>query len=363
MARLAHDETRHVVQIAALMARRGQPASYDHGDDCGAARPDPHARARPPARPPAGVRDHRGPLRRAARPARRRARRSEGPRAVRQPHRLPWHPTSDTLRERYFRSGPPDRRCCAECGQVDQAFDHWWLMLAADKRLQRRAAISPPRFRAESETEQLTAIKVVQPDAIPYDGKYPFGEPARLPSVSCMADFVSSGDDALYYMHLTVIWFQRDDAFPLSRKPTRRCAPSTGRPSRSKRRCSSAATCSSASSSAIAAQRAGDRADVAPVRRESVDQPGAELGIGGGPRGQTRCGWRGRRRHIVESDGATARGAADWGSFARDAHVCASGPRQTASPLPAGDPDQGWPGRHSAAINAWACRRNQRDPA
>jgi tRNA 2-(methylsulfanyl)-N6-isopentenyladenosine37 hydroxylase len=32
MARLAHDETRHVVQVAQLMARRGQPASYDHGD-------------------------------------------------------------------------------------------------------------------------------------------------------------------------------------------------------------------------------------------------------------------------------------------------------------------------------------------
>ena len=37
MARLAHDETRHVVQVAALMARRGQPASYDHGDDYAAA--------------------------------------------------------------------------------------------------------------------------------------------------------------------------------------------------------------------------------------------------------------------------------------------------------------------------------------
>jgi tRNA-(ms[2]io[6]A)-hydroxylase len=33
MARLAHDETRHVVQVAQLMARRGQLASYDHGDD------------------------------------------------------------------------------------------------------------------------------------------------------------------------------------------------------------------------------------------------------------------------------------------------------------------------------------------
>jgi tRNA-(ms[2]io[6]A)-hydroxylase len=37
MARLAHDETRHVIQVAGLMARRGQPASYDHGDDYAAA--------------------------------------------------------------------------------------------------------------------------------------------------------------------------------------------------------------------------------------------------------------------------------------------------------------------------------------
>src|SRR3954447_13076328 len=37
MARLAHDETRHVVQVAALMSRRNQPASYDHGDDYAAA--------------------------------------------------------------------------------------------------------------------------------------------------------------------------------------------------------------------------------------------------------------------------------------------------------------------------------------
>src|SRR5580765_714648 len=37
MARLAHDETRHVVQVAALMQRRAQPASYDYGDDYAAA--------------------------------------------------------------------------------------------------------------------------------------------------------------------------------------------------------------------------------------------------------------------------------------------------------------------------------------
>src|ERR1700743_1165644 len=37
MARLAHDETSHVVQVASLMARRGQPAGYDHGDASAAA--------------------------------------------------------------------------------------------------------------------------------------------------------------------------------------------------------------------------------------------------------------------------------------------------------------------------------------
>jgi len=37
MARLAHDETRHVIQVASLLARRGQPASYDFGDDYAAA--------------------------------------------------------------------------------------------------------------------------------------------------------------------------------------------------------------------------------------------------------------------------------------------------------------------------------------
>lgn len=37
MGRLAHDETRHVVQVAQLMSRVNVPASYDHGDDYAAA--------------------------------------------------------------------------------------------------------------------------------------------------------------------------------------------------------------------------------------------------------------------------------------------------------------------------------------
>jgi tRNA 2-(methylsulfanyl)-N6-isopentenyladenosine37 hydroxylase len=49
MARLAHDETRHVIQVAQLLARRDQPASYDHGDDYAAALRT-HIRVREPDR-------------------------------------------------------------------------------------------------------------------------------------------------------------------------------------------------------------------------------------------------------------------------------------------------------------------------
>ena len=49
MARLAHDETRHVVQVSRLMARRGQPAAYDFGDDYAQALRE-HIRKREPER-------------------------------------------------------------------------------------------------------------------------------------------------------------------------------------------------------------------------------------------------------------------------------------------------------------------------
>jgi tRNA-(ms[2]io[6]A)-hydroxylase len=49
MARLAHDETRHVVQVSQMMARRGQPAAYDFGDDYAAALRQ-HMRKREPER-------------------------------------------------------------------------------------------------------------------------------------------------------------------------------------------------------------------------------------------------------------------------------------------------------------------------
>jgi tRNA-(ms[2]io[6]A)-hydroxylase len=49
MARLAHDETRHVVQVSQLMARRQQPAAYDFGDDYAVALRD-HIRKQEPKR-------------------------------------------------------------------------------------------------------------------------------------------------------------------------------------------------------------------------------------------------------------------------------------------------------------------------
>ena len=49
MARLAHDETRHVVQVSQLMARRQQPAAFDFGDDYAVALRD-HIRKKEPLR-------------------------------------------------------------------------------------------------------------------------------------------------------------------------------------------------------------------------------------------------------------------------------------------------------------------------
>ncbi len=49
MSRLAHDETRHVIQVAGLMRDRGQPAAYDFGDDYAKAMRD-HIRPKEPER-------------------------------------------------------------------------------------------------------------------------------------------------------------------------------------------------------------------------------------------------------------------------------------------------------------------------
>lgn len=52
-----------------------------------------------------------------------------------------------------------------------------------------------------------------------YEGRYPFGEPAALPAVGCIARFrsqMSARDHERDCSDLTVIWFQEDFAFPIS---------------------------------------------------------------------------------------------------------------------------------------------------
>jgi tRNA-(ms[2]io[6]A)-hydroxylase len=49
VSRLAHEETAHVVQVGALLQRRGTPASWDLGDDYAQALRD-HVRKKEPAR-------------------------------------------------------------------------------------------------------------------------------------------------------------------------------------------------------------------------------------------------------------------------------------------------------------------------
>jgi hypothetical protein len=59
---------------------------------------------------------------------------------------------------------------------------------------------------------------LIEPTQTPieYEGKYPFGEPAALPPICCVAHFSSDALDALHYTCLSVIWFQHDYAFPIS---------------------------------------------------------------------------------------------------------------------------------------------------
>jgi len=57
-----------------------------------------------------------------------------------------------------------------------------------------------------------TPIKWPRPE------KYPFGDPARLPSVVCIAHFRSSSparDPKLDYSELVVVWLQEEFAFPI----------------------------------------------------------------------------------------------------------------------------------------------------
>jgi hypothetical protein len=59
---------------------------------------------------------------------------------------------------------------------------------------------------------------------IEYNGRYPFGQPAALPAICCVArlhSFQPAQNSAMDCSDLTVIWFQDDYAFPLSEEVER----------------------------------------------------------------------------------------------------------------------------------------------
>jgi hypothetical protein len=71
--------------------------------------------------------------------------------------------------------------------------------------------------REKDQHEPYLVVPVERP--IEIGRPYPFGDPAALPSVACLARFHSfrpARDSSKDYSELTVIWFQEDYAFPLS---------------------------------------------------------------------------------------------------------------------------------------------------
>jgi hypothetical protein len=63
-------------------------------------------------------------------------------------------------------------------------------------------------------------VYLIEPIQAPiqYDGKYPFGDPASLPPVVCIADlwhYTAFRDETKDFSSLGLIWFQNDYAFPI----------------------------------------------------------------------------------------------------------------------------------------------------
>jgi hypothetical protein len=88
----------------------------------------------------------------------------------------------------------------------------------------------PTRERNDAELASIIAqaretdrhepyVVIPQQRPIKYEGRYPFGEPASLPGICCVARFTShqpARDQKMDGSVLTVIWFQDGYAFPLS---------------------------------------------------------------------------------------------------------------------------------------------------
>ena len=62
-------------------------------------------------------------------------------------------------------------------------------------------------------------VFLIEPSQTPikYLGDYPFGDPARLPSIVCVARFTSSAfeHNPLFYTELAIVWFQNEFALPI----------------------------------------------------------------------------------------------------------------------------------------------------
>ncbi|NHN25988.1 hypothetical protein FIA58_009910 [Flavobacterium jejuense] len=70
------------------------------------------------------------------------------------------------------------------------------------------------------EFSHMEEIYLIEPKEMPidYDGKYPFGNPAALPGVTCVAELWHNDvfrDTNKMFSSLCIIWFQEDYAFPI----------------------------------------------------------------------------------------------------------------------------------------------------
>ncbi|MDX2006557.1 MAG: hypothetical protein SFU83_14890 [Meiothermus sp.] len=64
------------------------------------------------------------------------------------------------------------------------------------------------------EDEHAPLIVPYTETPIQYEGKYPFGTPQTLPSITCMGLFTdTSGGE--YYSGLRIVWFQNEFALPI----------------------------------------------------------------------------------------------------------------------------------------------------
>jgi hypothetical protein len=65
-----------------------------------------------------------------------------------------------------------------------------------------------------------SAIFVIKPEQvpIPYDGKYPFGNPMQMPATTCVASLTcldTARNHSMDGSALTIVWYQENFAFPI----------------------------------------------------------------------------------------------------------------------------------------------------